>query len=81
MGSKEDVMNRLSLEVSGMSCTGCEQRISALLGRLDGIGTVEADHRAGVVVVEYDPASVDEATIVGRLADAGYERVASGAGR
>lgn len=74
-------MNHLSLEVTGMSCTGCEQRISAALDRLDGVGDVVADHRIGTVEVHYDPAVVEEAAITGRLADAGYHTVTSGAGR
>ena len=74
-------MSRLSLAVSGMSCTGCEQRIATALGRLDGVGRVEADHHAGTVVVDYDPATVDEAAITRRLIDAGYETLVGGAGR
>ena len=73
-------MERLSLTVAGMSCSGCEARISAALARLDGVGDVEADHRAGTVVVNYDGAVVDAAAITRRLADAGYETLPSGAG-
>lgn len=68
-------MTRLHLTVSGMDCTGCEQRISTVLTRLDGITLVEVDHRSGSVVVEYDPAAVAEATISERLAVAGYETI------
>lgn len=74
-------MEHLSLKVNGMSCAGCEARIAAALGRLDGVGHVDADRRAGTVVVDYDGAMVDEAAITRRLADAGYEMVAGGAGR
>ncbi len=68
-------MTRLTLTVAGMDCTGCEQRIATVLGRLDGVGAVDADHAAGTVVVDFDPGEVDEATISARLADAGYETV------
>jgi len=73
-------MKRLETTVTGMSCTGCEQRIANVLGRLDGVANVAADHRAGTVVVDYDAATVDESTIAERLADAGYE-AAAGYGR
>lgn len=66
-------MTRLSLKVTGMSCPGCEQRIANVLGRLDGVGSVAADHEAGTVVVDHDPAVLDAAAITERLADAGYE--------
>lgn len=74
-------MDRLEMAVSGMSCTGCEQRIAAVLGRLEGVAEVDADHRAGTVTVAYAAATVDEATIRSRLADAGYETAATGAER
>ena len=73
-------MTPLSLTMNGMSCTGCEQRIAAVLGRLDGVGTVEADHREGMIRLDYDPSVVTPETITARLADAGYER-AEPAGR
>ncbi len=57
-------MSRLTITVSGMSCAGCEQRIRTVLGRLDGVGAVEADHTVGTVVVDYDPAAVDEAAVM-----------------
>lgn len=74
-------MTRLSLTVTGMSCTGCDQRIDTALRRLEGVGRVEADHRTGTVVVDFDPDAVDEATITARLANAGYDLIALGAAR
>lgn len=66
-------MESLSLTVAGMSCTGCEQRIDAVLGRLDGVGKVVADHRSGTVSVEHDSDLVAVDAIERRLTDAGYE--------
>ena len=66
-------METLSLTVTGMSCSGCEQRIDAVLGRLDGVGRVAADHRNGTVSVEHDPDLVAVDVIERRLTDAGYE--------
>jgi len=74
-------MNRLSLAVPGMSCTGCEQRIVAALGRLEGVGRVDADHRAATVMVDYDPTALGEEAIIQRLADAGYDTATTGAER
>lgn len=71
-------MTELSLTVTGMSCTGCEQRIATVLGRIDGVRAVQADHAAGTVAVDYDPTVADPAVLRRRLADAGYETQAAG---
>lgn len=66
-------MTPLSLTVTGMSCTGCEQRIAIVLGRLEGVGRVEADHQDSTVRLRYDPSLINPETITARLAEAGYE--------
>ncbi len=66
-------MSQLQLIVSGMTCTGCESRVATALGRLDGVRRVDADHQAGTVAVDYEPAERPERTIRQRLTDAGYE--------
>lgn len=66
-------MSHLLLTVNGMSCTGCESRIAKTLGHLDDVRSVEADHRAGTVAVEFEPAALPEATVRERLTQAGYE--------
>lgn len=59
------------IEVQGMTCSGCEQRIHRSL-ELDGVHEVEADHQAGQVRVRFDRAAISPATIEGRIRDAGY---------
>ena len=63
----------VTLRVTGMSCTGCEQRIGKLLGRLDGVGQVSADHRSGEVRFRLDGAVTALSTVVARIEDAGYQ--------
>lgn len=60
------------LEVSGMSCGGCEERISTALSRLEGVRHISADHRSGQVRVAYDPVAVTIQTVRERIADMGY---------
>lgn len=67
------------LEVNGMSCGGCEQRISTALGRLDGVRRSSADHRSGRVRIAYDPAEVTPETVRERLTEMGYT-IAGGEG-
>jgi len=48
----------MALQVGGMDCGGCERRLQTVLGRLDGVAGVEADHATGRVEVRFDPSRV-----------------------
>jgi copper chaperone CopZ len=73
-------MDTLLLQVAGMSCTGCEQRIDALLRRVEGVREVSADHTTGAVRIRVGPELADRGVLAQRLATAGFE-VVDGAGR
>ena len=62
----------LRLQVQGMSCSGCEQRIGAALRRLDGVVEATADHVTGEVRLRFDPASTDRGAVFDRIGLAGY---------
>ncbi len=66
----------LRLQVQGMSCSGCEQRIGTALRRLDGVVEATADHGSGEVRLRFDPASTDRGAVVERIVLAGYTVVA-----
>jgi copper chaperone CopZ len=59
------------LQVAGMDCGACERRLQAVLGRLDDVGDVAADHATGRVRVRFDPSRVG----AGALAAAARERI------
>jgi copper chaperone len=66
----------LTLEVHGMSCGGCEQRVRDAVGALDGVATVTPEHIGDEVEVTFDAARVDAAQIAAAIAGLGF-RVAS----
>jgi copper chaperone len=75
---KESMMaNQQVLAVNGMSCDGCEQRITSALSDVDGVEGVSADHEVGTVTLQADPAAAGTDVIRGVIVDLGYE-VASG---
>jgi copper chaperone CopZ len=59
-----------------MDCGACERRLATVLGRLDGVGRVDADHRTGVVRVRFDAARADAGALIktaaGRISQAGF---------
>ena len=61
----------VTFRVAGMDCGACERRLRAVLGRLDGVGQVDADHATGVVRVRFDPSRV----AAGALAAAAAKRI------
>ena len=65
-------MKQMELNVSGMSCTGCEQRIQTSLSRLDGVVRSKADHRTGLVRVVINPAKANEDAVRASIEQAGY---------
>ena len=66
-------MKELSLNVGGMDCTGCEQRIQTALSRVDGVMRSKADHRNGVFTVVINPAKVSVYTVRSSIRQAGYD--------
>lgn len=59
------------LEVDGMSCVNCENRVKAGLMAAKGIQSVDTDLTAGTVEVEHDEA-IDERKIKLIIEDLGY---------
>ena len=66
-------MHRSQFQVNGMSCSGCEARLSQVLTQLDGVFRAEADHQSGQVRVTFDDARASVAAIRAAIAQAGYE--------
>ena len=68
-------MNRLSLEIRGMSCGHCVQAVSKALTSLNGVKVNQV--KIGSATLEYDPARVSPDAIGEAVADEGYEVVGS----
>ncbi len=66
-------MEQLQLKVSGMSCSGCEQRIERALANLDGVVRSQASHLAGEVRVVLDESRTRPDQVRACIARAGYE--------
>ncbi len=67
-----DTMAETMLQVEGMTCTGCEQRIGTALHRVDGVGEVTADHATGQVAVRFDPRVTGPEAVRARITLAGF---------
>ncbi len=65
-------MDTVTLTVTGMTCGGCENAVKRALGRLDGVGDVQASHAEKNVTVVHDPSKVSPAQIRERISACGY---------
>jgi len=61
------------LAVNGMTCDGCERRITSALSAVDGVDGVSADHEAGTVSLLVDAAVAGTDVVHGVIEDLGYE--------
>ncbi len=59
----------MTVRVQGMDCGACERRLQTVLGRLDGVGAVDADHATGVVRIRFDAARAGAEVVAARAAE------------
>lgn len=65
-------MERHTLSVSGMSCTGCEQNVESALKQIDGVTRVTADHEGDTVEVVVEDDVTDD-DLHAAIEQAGYD--------
>lgn len=65
-----------NLTVKGMTCTGCEHRITTALDAVAGVEEQSADHEAGTVTLRFDPAVADDDAVRDAIEGLGYRVVA-----
>lgn len=61
----------VTLQVEGLSCTGCEHRIGNTLRRVEGVREAAADHTTGRVRVRVGSGVAPE-TLAAKITAAGY---------
>ncbi len=65
-------MNQITLKVSGMSCQGCVNAVTAALKNTNGVKTAEVSLEKNMATVEYDPAIAKPEDLVRAIEEAGY---------
>jgi len=64
-------MEQYELTVEGMSCTGCEERVTTAVKQIEGIHRVDADHETNNVEITADEGTED--AVRDAIYDAGYD--------
>ena len=65
------MMEKVTLNVDGMSCSHCEKAISEELEEM-GVEKVKAMAKKGQVMVKFDPAKITIEQIQNRIIEVGY---------
>jgi copper ion binding protein len=68
----EKIVNKMTLEVNGMACESCVQKVENGLSEINGIDRVLADIEKGQVFVEYDPQQVQLRSMEEKIQLLGY---------
>ena len=65
-------MKETIINVKGMVCNGCENRVKNALKTIDGVEEVEANYTNGIVKITSKD-EVEESTLKDKIEDIGFE--------
>ena len=65
------IMKEIILNVEGMSCEGCENRIQNSLKNIEGIEKVVANHKEKIVTIVGENVDIDK--VKERIEDIGFK--------
>lgn len=66
-------MEKIELNVSGMTCGGCVKSVQKALTSHDGVTNATADLDSGVVSIDFDPSQIQAPALKKAIVDAGFE--------
>ncbi len=64
---------KTELQVSGIRCGGCELLVKEALEEVVGVREAEVSHLKGAVVVDYDPETVNIASLAAVIEEQGFK--------
>lgn len=68
-------MEKVTLNVEGMSCSHCEHAVKTAVGALDGVASVEVSLAEKTVTIEYNAGKVSKDDFKVAIEDEGYDVV------
>ena len=65
-------MKEIFLNVKGMMCEGCENRVKTVIKNIEGVKEVSANHNNGMVYIKAND-DISQESIKEAIEDIGYE--------
>jgi len=69
----QTTVQRVVIDVKGMTCEGCEAHVSGALLEVDGVIEAEASYEQGTATVAYDPSRTDLQQFFAAIDSTGYK--------
>ncbi|EAC2401517.1 copper chaperone CopZ [Listeria monocytogenes] len=66
-------MEKLILNVEGMTCSHCEARVTKALSEVNGVKSAVVSLDEGTATVEFEKGQVTEDALIDAVEEAGYE--------
>lgn len=66
-------MKKVTLNISGMGCSGCANSVESALNSLEGVDSVSVNLEAELAEVSFDNSHVQPADFEKAIEDAGYK--------
>jgi copper chaperone CopZ len=66
-------MKKIIFDVEGMHCPSCEILVTEELNDLEGVQSSSADHKKGMVIIEFDESSVSIDDLKKIIKEEGYK--------
>ena len=65
-------MKEIEIKITGMVCGGCENRVKNALSTIEGVTSVEANHKTGIVKI-LSKEEINNSIIENIIDDLGFE--------
>ncbi len=65
-------MKEIEIKITGMVCGGCENRVKNALSTIEGVSSVEANYKTGIVTI-ISKEEIDTSIIENIIDDLGFE--------
>ena len=70
---EEFIMKEIILNIEGMHCTGCSNRLTKVLNNIDGVEGAEVSFETKKATIKYDESKVSVETIKAEIEEAGFK--------
>ncbi len=78
MLGSENKQENVTINISGMSCNHCSQRVEKALQEATGVNTARVELSEEKAFIEYDSSVINTETLLQIIKDSGYEGALSG---